>query len=143
MILKGQGMGLWCSAKGLLLFFLHLLIFLVLSFEQVKLLLLHLANALGQAGDLSPPRGADYSPHLIFKTAAANLAVEQRLLIRNTCRGFLNLRLDNSSMLLHLPGLICQGMLELAGDFLSCKLLSEFYTCRGRKMVPGLTLCFC
>ena len=48
--------------------------------------------------------GADYSPQIIFKTAAAILAVPQRLLSFNTCRGFLILRSDNSYRLLHLPG---------------------------------------
>ena len=61
---------------------------------------------------------------VIFKSAAAILAVEQRLLFRR----FLILRSDNSSRLLHLSGLIVlagsksRGMLLLARDFLSCKL---------------------
>ena len=55
--------------------------------------------------------------------------VVQRLLSNKTCRGFLILWSDNSSRLLHLPGLIVlagsksRGMLVLAGDFLSCKQL--------------------
>ena len=73
--------------------------------------------------------GAEYAPQIIFKTAAAILVVVQRLLSYKTCRGFLILWLDNSSRLLHLPGLIVlagsksRGMLVLAGDFLSCKQL--------------------
>ena len=41
--------------------------------------------------------GPDYTPHIKFKTAAAILAVGQRLLCYNTCRIFLILRSDNCS----------------------------------------------
>ena len=52
--------------------------------------------------------GADYTPQIIFKTAAVILAVVQRLLCCNTCRRFLG-----SSK----P----RGLLLLAGVVLSIK----------------------
>ena len=76
-----------------------------LSFERVKLLLFHLAKLIVTPG-IFLLSGADYSLQIRFKTAAAIRAVVQRLLSYNTCRGFLILRSNNSSKLLHLPGLI-------------------------------------
>ena len=49
------------------------------------------------------------------------------------CRGFLILRSDNSSRLMHLPGLVVlagsksRGMLLLVEDFLSCKMFRVLY----------------
>ena len=76
--------------------------------------------------------GAEYTPGIRFKTAAAILAVGQRLLSYIACRGFMILQWDNSSRLLHLQGLIVladsksRGMLLLTGEshFLRCYKLS-------------------
>ena len=65
---------------------------------------------------------AYYSPGIRFKTTLAILAVVQCLLSYNTCRGFLLLRSDIFSWLLHLPGNIelagskSQGMPVLTGE---------------------------
>ena len=73
--------------------------------------------------------GPDYTPQIKVKTAAAILAVEQRLLSYNPCRGFLILRSDNFSRLLHLPepielvGSKSRGIALLAGKFLHLLLL--------------------
>ena len=94
--------------------------------------------------------GPDYTPHIKFKTAAAILAVGQRLLCYNTCRIFLILRSDNCSRLLHLPSPIVlaasksRGMLLYTGRRLySMKELNDYSTCRRRKIIPGLTPNFC
>ena len=66
-----------------------------------------------------------FAPQVIFKTDAAILAVEQRLLCYNTCRRSLILRSDNSSGFA-LAGAHCAwgaGMLLLAGDLRSFKQL--------------------
>ena len=92
-------------------------------------------------GPFSSP-GAEYTPGIRFKTAAAILAVGQRLLSYIACRGFMILQWDNSSRLLHLQGLIVladsksRGMLVLAGDFLSCKLLLRVLYLPGKENGP-------
>ena len=55
--------------------------------------------------------GADHSPKIRFKTIAVILAVVQRLLSYNNCRGIQLLRSGNFSWLLHLP-----GKTEMAGS---------------------------
>ena len=101
---KGQGMGPWCSAESFIFLFTFSQFYLFLSFERVKLLLVHLAKLSVRPGIFLPPE-ADRRSYLKLLRQSW-LYIEQRLLSYNTCRGFLILRLDNSSRLLHLPGLI-------------------------------------
>ena len=74
----------------------------VLSFERVNLYCCTQQQLSVRPGTFLLP-GAEYAPQIIFKTAAANLAVEQRLLGYNTYRRFLILLSDNFYWLLHLP----------------------------------------
>ena len=87
----------------------------------------------GRPGTFLLP-GADYSPGIRFKTTAAILAVVQRLLSYNTCRGFQLLRSDNFSWLLHLPGNIelvdskSRGMLLMTGKIHLIKSWTDYST---------------
>ena len=93
-------------------------------------------------GNFLLPRADYYSPQIIFNTVAAILAVGQPFLSYNTSHGFPILRSDNSSRLLHFPGLIVlagsksREMLVLAGDFLSCKLLFRVLYLPGKENGP-------
>ena len=129
-----QTMGPWYSA-GCLIIFKFLFSY---SFERVKLLLMHLAKALCQAGDFSLPRGSLLTA-IKFKTAAGILAVGQRLLRYNTwaadlwscgrttspgyrtCRGTLCWRTVKAGEGSYWPGkLVFAGvlrLLRLAGKF--------------------------
>ena len=136
-------MGPWCSAGGLF-FFKFLFSFSYIYFSLTFLVCSAFIKALSKSlafrpgTDLFP--GTDYSPGNRFKTTSVILAVWQRILSSNTCRGIQLLWPNSCFCLLHLPGKFAlagrnsRGRILLTGEPHFCqwyKLNHAFDTCQG------------